>query len=253
MIVTVCGIASASFLAGSEYLDRQTLRTIALQVTQGIESPGKKVSALNEWVYQNQGFAKNRRGLPGFSRLGPTPMQVLEHGGDCADKSRLLSAMMETLGMQSSLAMLYPCLDCPPVHTVVVADIGEVRTLADPVFNITFPRPDQGFYSVEELVNDPSLLHNRLQELRLDRGPKDKILYYRESNHRYDYLTTINWRANFLTRSAGNVLRSLGIEARYAPRPMWLENPKRALAILSLMVAAAGAIFWLIVRSRTAN
>jgi hypothetical protein len=226
-------------LAWSEYRDRQVLRPIAEEVTRGISSPGARLSALNNWVYGNQGFARNRNYF-GLARLGPSPIQVLEHGGDCADKSRLLSAMLETLGMRSSLAMLYPCYACPPVHTVVVADLGSSNTLADPVFGITFPRPDGGYFSVDELVQEPRLLHERLQVLRAERGPHDKIIFYREANHRFDYLTTINWEANGLTRVVARGVRALGGEPRDVFRPMWLENPKRALTYAALVMAMAG-------------
>lgn len=235
----VVGLAGAAILAWSEYRDRQVLAQIAEKVTKGIDSPGARLSALNSWVYGNQGFARNRHYL-GLPRLGPTPIQVLEHGGDCADKSRLLSAMLETLGMRSSLAMLYPCPECAPVHTVVVADLGPSETLADPVFDITFPRPEGGYYSVEELVQAPWLLSERLQALRAERGPRDKIIFYREANHRFDYLTTINWQANGLTRVVAQGVRALGGEPRYLFRPMWLENPKRALTYAALAIALTG-------------
>lgn len=239
LAVFALGLLLAGILAASEYRDRQVLRQIAERVTKGSESPGASVSALNNWVYGNQGFAKNRHHF-GLARLGPTPMQVLEHGGDCADKSRLLSAMLETIGVRSSLAMLYPCPECAPVHTVVVADLGLSKTLVDPVFNISFPRPDGGYFSVKELVEDPWLLSDRLRVLRAERGPSDKIVYYRESNHRFDYLTTINWQASGLTRVAARGVRALGGEPRHVFRPMWLENPKRALTYAALVMALLG-------------
>ncbi len=233
------GLLVAGFLATSEYRDRQVLRQIAEEVTKGLDSPGDNVSALNNWVYGNQGFAKNRHHFV-LARLGPTPMQVLEYGGDCADKSRLLSAMLETIGLRSSLAMLYPCPECAPVHTVVVADLGSTKTLADPVFNITFPRPGGGYFSVDELIQDPWLLSDRLRVLRAERGPGDKIVFYREFNHRFDYLTTINWKASGLTLAVGWVVRALGGDPREVFRPMWLENPKRALTYAALVVALVG-------------
>lgn len=233
------GFLGAGALAMSEYRDRKVLRQIAEEVTKGHDSPGASVSALNNWVYRNQGFAKNRQHF-GLARLGPTPMQVLEHGGDCADKSRLLSAMLETIGMRSSLAMLYPCPECAPVHTVVVADLGLSTTLVDPVFNITFPRPEGGYYSVDELIQDPWLLGDRLRVLRTERGSSDKIIYYRESNHRYDYLTTINWQASGMTRVVAWGVRTMGADPRHVFRPMWLENPKRALTYVALVMALLG-------------
>lgn len=240
LTLLLAGLLSAGVLAAWEYFDRQELRRVAQDVTGAIADPGEKVTALNAWVYRNKGFARNRHYF-GLARLGPTPNQVMAHGGDCADKSRLLSAMLETLGMRSSLAMLYPCAECGPVHTVVMAEIGPYRTLVDPVFDITFPNSSNGYFSVEDLVKDPWLLSARLQALRAERGPQDKIIWYRESNHRYDYLTTINWRASALTRAAAQGLQWVGIEPRYVFRPMWLENPKRALTYGALALAALGA------------
>jgi hypothetical protein len=237
--VLFVGLLAAAFLAWTERRDRKLLRQIAETVTDGIDSPGARLVALNKWVYGNKGFAPNKRYF-GVRRLGPTPIHVLEHGGDCADKSRLLSAMLETIGIRSSLAMLYPCEGCPPVHTVVVADLGTSTTLADPVFDIVFPRPEGGYYSVQQLVQQPRLLSERLGVLRAERGPEDKITLYREANHRYDYLRTINWDANALTRVVAWVVQAMGSEPRYVFRPMWLENPKRALTYAALLVALAG-------------
>lgn len=246
LTLTAGGLLGAAIMAWSEYRDRRVLRGIAVSVAGGLDDPGARLAALNAWVYRNQGFAPNRRHF-GWARLGPTPMQVLRHGGDCANKSRLLSAMLETMGMKSSLAMLYPHPGAMPVHTVVLAELGGVKTLADPVFDITFPGPGSGYVAVQDLVRDPGYLSERLRTLRAERGPQDKIMLYREDNHRLDHVTTINWRASRLTRCLAVLVRAVGAEPRYVMRPMFLENPKRALTYAALAVSLVGALVTLAV------
>jgi hypothetical protein len=77
-------------------------------VTARLTSDSAKISAINHWVYRNQGFAKNDRFFL-VPALGPTPNQVLASGGDCGDKSRLVSGDRRLMvGLRTD----FPCQDC---------------------------------------------------------------------------------------------------------------------------------------------
>src|SRR5260370_27034559 len=106
--------------------DNAVLREKAVAVTARLTSDSAKISAINHWVYRNQGFAKNERFFL-VSALGPTPNQVLESGGDCGDKSRLVSAMLWQLRINSGLAPIFPCPGCRPTHPRLAAEYAPLR------------------------------------------------------------------------------------------------------------------------------
>jgi hypothetical protein len=249
-LLAVLSLLVAVGLYWSNAEDARLLREQALRVTAGLVTSEAKIEALNDWVYHNQGFAKN----PHYfwsQKLGPTPRQVFEAGGDCADKSRLLSTMLGEVGIDSSLAMQYPCPDCDPVHTVVYAETGHGVTVADPVYDIVFPDGKGGLLPVAALVQDDKALHSRLTELRDLRGSTDKIAFYEEKTHHFRYATTINWNKNELLRTVARALTALDIEPRRLFRPAILENPKQALAAAAMMASVFCAVVAGYVRRKT--
>ena len=240
------GIAFAvisMWLGFSHRQDSALLREQALAIAPPTASIGRRVELLNAWVYRNQGFAKNQRYF-WIARLGPTPVDVLQAGGDCSDKSRLLSAMLREIGIESSLAMLYPCSDCAAVHTVVLARSENGWIAADPVYDITFPDAKGGYETLDRVVSNDHALIERVALLRVDRGPGDKINYYDPVINTYRYLTTINWKKNGQLRLAAKGLESVGYDPETFPRPYVLEDPKYALVWLfsgsSLALVAVG-------------
>jgi transglutaminase-like putative cysteine protease len=74
--------------------DEVLLRQHAAAITENLNTDSARIRAVNDWVYHNRGFAKNDRYFI-VSALGPTPIQVMEQGGDCSDKSRLVTAMLK--------------------------------------------------------------------------------------------------------------------------------------------------------------
>lgn len=227
VLAGVCGLFSLGlFLSARE--DDRVLREQALQVTAGHGKLGDKIAALNSWVYRNQGFAKNANYF-WWPKLGPTPRQIFEGGGDCADKSRLLSAMLDEIGIDSSLAMQYPCPDCQPVHTIVLAETEQGVTAVDPVYDIAFPDDEGGWHDVAALSRDEQVLRERLAELRRLRGAGDKIAKYDEETHHFRHATTLNWNKNDALRTVAGWLRGAGLMPQYMFRPRLMEDPKYAL------------------------
>ncbi|MGA7864608.1 MAG: transglutaminase-like domain-containing protein, partial [Stellaceae bacterium] len=97
--------------------DNALLRQQAVKITTNLNTDSGRIRAINDWVYQNKGFAKNNHYFI-VPALGPTPVQVLEFGGDCSDKSRLVAAMLKELNVGAGLVMLSPCPNCGFIHTV---------------------------------------------------------------------------------------------------------------------------------------
>ena len=228
--------------------DSQSLRILAIQVTKNINTSDEKVRVLNSFVYHNQSFAKNT-GYYLLKSLGPTPVQVLDKGGDCADRSRLLAAMLNQIGIEASLAMMYPCKGCLPVHTVVLATTESGIISADPVYDLMFPKETGGYYDVRELMNDPEIQRNRLRALRTMRGSQDEIMSYDETSHHFQFITTVNWSKNIWLRGIQNVLDRLNVPSHLITRPALLEDPQLGLAAFSgisaVLCAMLAIVFWL--------
>ncbi|SDY34047.1 hypothetical protein [Nitrosomonas halophila] len=185
------------------------------------------IERLNALVYSTGGFAKNDRYFI-FPALGPTPTQIMQEGGDCADKSRLLAAILDELNVPATLVMLSPCDTCAFGHTVVEAITKDGAIAVDPIYNISFPSPDGRYYGIQALRNDADILQTRLDELILQRGPEDKVAFYRlgPDGIHYSYPVTVNWAKNSLTQFVGLFLARYIDEPSLIYRPRWLEDPK---------------------------
>jgi hypothetical protein len=215
--------------------DNAVLRERAMAVTAGLTTASAKISAINHWVYRNQGFTKNDRFFL-VPALGPTPLQVLHTGGDCGDKSRLVSSMLWQLGINSGLAQIFPCRDCGPIHAVVEAEYEAGRMVVDPIWDVDYPSGDGKFLGIRELAGT-SLGRTRIAELQTRRGAGDKIQFMPNAEAIFDYAAAVNWRKNALSRATASALRLLGYDPRHLLRPHFLEDPKLALTLWFLAIA----------------
>jgi hypothetical protein len=244
---TLAALALACFgYAGWVFLSRQQDESAIRAAVAGqiISKPGTGlfVEEVTDWVYQNQGFAKN----PGYyhwQALGPTPRQVLEWGGDCADKSRLMSAILRQHGVDSSLVTLLGCDRCGPTHVVVEARYREGWMVADPVFDLVFPKDEFTYHGVADLREDPNLLLSRLNGLVQQQGPLSKVSKYRRNSETYTYAQYVNWEKVPFAKPLAALLRPLGIDLFALRRPWFLEDPKFLLGSLG---AGAGSLFALL-------
>lgn len=235
LIAAWCFMLAAMASFGSYRADCLRLRAVAREVTAKVTSPSDRVLALLHWVYYNRGFASND-GYFVLKALGATPVQVLEGGGDCADKSRLLSTLLREVGIPSTMVMCFDKRSGRPTHTVVEARIGPADYMVvDPVYDLHFPRPGSaGFYDLIELRRDATILPRRLDELAALRGRSPIIAYNRDLNV-YDEASSINWRKNRATRLGRAVLSLIwGEEVNRLRRPLVLEEPKLAVGWLSI-------------------
>ena len=231
---------TALILAVSLQNDNKLLREISVENTKNCQTDAERTIALTDWVFHNKGFAKNKSYFL-FSGFGPTPIQVLDQGGDCADKSRLLAAMLSTIKIPSTLAMLYPCEECPPIHTVVESKYETGWMVVDPVNNIYFPDSVGGYYGIEQLATEPELLVDRIRNLRAENGIAHKSHFYDFDRYDYKHVRTINWNKNAFTRVAVYFVSIFADDPYLVRRPQFLEDPK--LLLLLICMGDAGLFF----------
>lgn len=240
---------AAALAAVSAARDDAVLERAAREAVAGTGSDAERIVALNRWVYRKEGFAKNKGSFL-TPRLGPTPLQVHDSGGDCADKSRLLAAMLDEIGIDATLVMLYPAPGTESVHTVVYAWHEDGVMAADPVYDLVFPDGRGGYLPVSALRESDEPLLRRLEELRRERGPADKINRYDSPLTHYRHATTFNWEKNFVMAALASVLRAVGRDPAMTSRPRFLEDPKRFVAYAAFGAAAFLAVIALVARRR---
>jgi len=99
-----CSLAAACII--SFCLDSRYVRQAAQNIIADARNDNEKVLALANWVQQNKGTRENDDYFI-LRSLRATPLQVLQGGGDCADKSRLLWAMLREVGLHSTMVMCF--------------------------------------------------------------------------------------------------------------------------------------------------
>jgi hypothetical protein len=235
-IVALVPAACAICVWYSWVSDNAILREKAVAVTAGLTNTSARITTINHWVYHDQGFGKNDHFFL-LPALGPTPNQVLEWGGDCADKSRLVSAMLRQLGIESGLAQIFPCRDCFPIHAFVEAeDEGGHRMVVDPTWDVDYPAGDGRYLGIRDLAGT-SRGRDRLAELQRERPPGDKIQSMPPAEATFDFARAVNWQKNFVSRTVASALTLLGYDPDELLRPHFLEDPKLATTLCLLAAA----------------
>ncbi len=180
--------------------------------------------------------------LPLFRLLRATPRQAAEQGGDCADRSRLLVELLALRGIHASKWALY-APDLLPKHAVAEVQAETGKMVVDPLFGLTFPRPGGGYYGIEDLRRDPTILRQRVLQLRAQHARPDaeKLERYPLDQYVYDHARTINWEKSTVLRVAYPVLHALmGDRVDRLTRPEWAEQP--ALMVVLYLVGLEGGL-----------
>ena len=186
--------------------------------------------------------------LPVFRFLRPTPWQVLENGGDCGDRSRLLIALLRPRGIHASKWALYNAQG-ESKHAVVQADVESGDMVADPLFGIWFPKPQGGYFGIRELRQDPSILTQRIGELRANglRPGAARLEFYEFNDYIYSNARTINWNKSSILKSTYWVLHGiLGGRANEIGRPAFVEEPALMVIYGSAAFELALLLAWVI-------
>ncbi len=181
-------------------------------------------------------------------------MQVAKTGGDCADKSRLLFALLRAIDIPATMAMCFDADTNKPAHTIIEARPSpNDKMVLDPAFGLYFPRLEgQGYYSLLDLRANPAIVPNRLRTLRQeDQSLAGTSDYYLASSSAYNTASTFNWNRNWVTKFVQSLLRPMLGESLYAmSRPAVMEEPKLALASLALLPGFMVTIATIVQRKR---
>lgn len=230
--------------------DNALLHQQAVKITTNLNTDSGRIRAINDWVYQNKGFGKNDHYFI-VPALGPTPVQVLEFGGDCSDKSRLVAAMLNELNVDAGLVMLSPCPNCGFIHTIVEAQYEGGRMVVDPIWHVDYPTADGRFLGIRDLAGT-SRGRERVAELQRERGLSDKIAVMPATEATFDYTVAINWDKNIATRTVAATLHLLGYAPEQMFRPRFLEDPKLALSVflvfIGMVIIAANCVLYFFVQ-----
>jgi hypothetical protein len=217
--------------------DEVVLRLQAEAITKNVNTDSARIHAINDWVFHNKGFLKNERYFI-VAALGPTPIQVMEQGGECGDKSRLVAALLDSLGIDAGLVMIAPCQHCGFIHTVVEARYEAGRMVVDPTWDVDYPTGDGRFLGVRDLAGT-NRGRERAAELRLQRLATEKIMNMPPDDATFDYAVAMNWDRNPATRTVAAMLRLGGYSPETFFRPKILEDPKLLLIYFLMGIATA--------------
>ena len=237
-------ISFIDYLNEEEYLlglmDRVAPRSLppsdqAIKVVESLKGlPVKDFSALQQ---DSRYFL-----LPIFSFLRPMPRQVMEQGGDCADRSRLVIRMLRLHGIGASKWALYT-KEMKSVHAVVELEAEAGKMVADPLYGLWFPRPDGGYYDIKELRQSPSILQGRIQTLLREgvRPGSSDLKSYPIDEYTYQYAKSINWEKWAVTWPLYKALSIImGPSIDNFQRPMLVEAPQ--LMVMMMAGAIQGGI-----------
>jgi hypothetical protein len=248
-VLAVIQLAAALGIYVSWEQDNSVLRQQALEITRGLRNDAERALAVNNWVYHNKGFERNRSYFL-LPQLGPTPLQVFESGGFCADKSRLVAAMLNELGIRAGLFMLSPCAECVPKHTVVEAVYEQGRMVIDPIWNLHYQDGNK-LLGVAELAGRDRARQYVQQLRQIEHIPHDAVIEKIQrmseedahSNFTFDFAKSMNWDRNWATEAAAVILQAAGISPENMMRPRLLEDPKLAISMV-LVIGGIGCILW---------
>jgi hypothetical protein len=232
VLVLFSGVVDVSLLA--KYVADDTVLDNLVDV-EATAPPSEKVIALVAFLEGNvkRGSTTDASFLPGLSVLRPTARQVVEKGGDCADRSRLLIELLKREGVEASKVALYD-RDGVPRHAVVEVDTEHGPMAVDALYGMYFPKPAGGYYSVWDINRDESILAGRVRELA-DIQPA--VREYPLEMYTYVSPRTINWDKSAMMRLAYRGLRAtFGPSVDRWSRPGIVEDP----VLLSLTGAAFG-------------
>ena len=183
--------------------------------------------------------------LPIFSFLRPMPRQVIEQGGDCADRSRLIIRMLRLHGIEASKWALYT-KEMKSVHAVVELEAETGKMVADPDFGLWFPRSSGGYYGIRELRQSPKILRDRIHSL-VEQGIRpgaNDLRKYPLDDYSYEYAKTINWEKWAVTWPLYKILRiTMGARVDDLQRPAVVEAPQLMVVIIAAVLQAGLVAF----------
>lgn len=232
LVAGFCGYCYAS--------DNAWLASVARDLTKDAKAADERVLALLDWVHNGLETRKNDRHFL-LARLGPTPIQIMREGGDCADKSRLLCAMLREIDIAATPVMCFDSQSGKPTHTIVEARIADGESMVvDPAYGLFFPRDKEaGYHDLLDLRRDPSIVERRVDAIARRRSNmREEDRYYLRAHTGYHGLSTFNWNKGSMSGALHDFLeRRMGDDVYRLHRPATLERPKLLVAWSCLLAA----------------
>ena len=137
-------------LVAKYHLDNRFLYAWSLQYVDEDDTPSEKVVGLARGfrVLRNQeraepveGIDHDHRVMASFGPLSLTPREVVEIGGPCESKSRLMRTLLHLHGIDSRRVLLKDQAS----HTISEADVeGGAKMVVDPLYGLYYPKPGGG-------------------------------------------------------------------------------------------------------------
>ncbi len=229
LVISLVPLVGLQLVSLADYFSEQrTLETYLNRVTQVSQVPSEQakeivLSLKNKPDEGNDSYFL----IPAFRFLRPMASQVIDKGGDCADRSRLVITLLRLHGIHAAKWALYNA-NGESKHAVVEADVESGKMVVDPLFGIWFPKPQGGYFGIRELRQDSSILPERLKELRAEKIEPGvgRLKFYPTSEYIYTNARTINWTKTAILRSTFSMLHwILGERAYVLRRPEFAEEP----------------------------
>jgi hypothetical protein len=243
-LLVVCVLLQATALV--KYVeDQYYLHTLISQIASPSLPPSQQAEAISMYLAFKQDDSLNSYVLlPIFRPLRPSAREVADDGGDCADRSRLMVVLLEMRNIHATKWALYTPSD-QPKHAVVELRSEAGKMVIDPLYNMWFPKPNGGFYDIDDLRRDPSILRDRVLALRSvsNRRITQRINWYPLDQYIYTNARSINWDKSIVMRAAYRVLHAVfGHRVDDMWRPEFAEQPALIIAY-GLVPIDALAIF----------
>jgi len=231
--------------------DNAWLSSVSRDLTKDAKTDDERVLSLLDWVHNGLGTHKNNKHFL-FAQFGPTPVQIMREGGDCADKSRLLCAMLREIDIAATPVMCFDPQSGKPTHTIVEARIADGEYMVvDPAYGLFFPRNGKaGYHDLLDLRRDPSIVERRVDAIsRQSPKMREEDRYYLRAYSGYQGVSTFNWNKGTMSGVLHDFLeRRLGDDVYRLPRPATLERPKVLVAWSCLLAAILVQVVAVLVR-----
>ena len=221
--------------------DNNYLLDLSKKIVSPQNPPSEKTIKFLKYIREGVPSRKNTSyfWLPMFRFLQPTARQVTETGGYCGDKSRLLIVLLQLNGIQASKMMLYDGKRKAPRHSVVQVDIeNHQKMVVDSYYGIYFPKESSGYYYINDLKNDESILYSRIKNLK-DEGDRyePKLSNYPFHIYIYAHPKTINWyEPSHLEILYKTIRFFIGDKVDMLKRPYFMEAPALMIFYTSLLI-----------------
>jgi hypothetical protein len=229
LVIFLVPLVGLQLISLAHYFSEQrTLETYLNRVTRISQAPSEQAKEIVLSLKDKPDNGNDTYFLiPVFRFLRPMASQVIDKGGDCADRSRLVITLLRLRGIHATKWALYNN-NGESKHAVVEADVESGKMVVDPLFGIWFPKPQGGYFGIRELRQDPNILPERLKKLRAEEiePGAGRLEFYPTGEYIYTNAQTFNWTKTAILRSIFSLLHwVLGERAYVLPRPAFAEEP----------------------------